>query len=171
MKYFNGFSLANENRLFTEYLSNGSRTVVGFSYGAQKAFEYAYSTPNFVDRLILLSPAFFQMEKQSFVRTQLRYFESDHKAYIDTFLQNVAYPSSFDLSEYKQTGTKEDLEALLTYVWDTDKIDDLKSRGTTIEVFLGMKDKIINAENAETFFTQCTTTYSIKNVGHILREA
>lgn len=171
MKYFNGFSLINEKKLFTEYLSGGSRTVVGFSYGAQKAFEYAYAAHNFVDRLILLSPAFFQMEKQSFIRTQLRYFESDNAAYIDTFLQNAAYPSSFDLSSFQNTGTKEELEALLTYVWDARKIDQLKSRGTTIEVFLGMEDKIINAKNAQTFFTPSTTTYSMKNVGHILKEA
>ncbi|MEA1880664.1 MAG: pimelyl-ACP methyl ester esterase BioV [Campylobacterota bacterium] len=170
MKYFNGFSLLDEEELFSEYLSDGSRTVVGFSYGAQKAFEYAHTTSNYVDRLILLSPAFFQMEKKSFARTQLRYFESDKKAYIDTFLQNASYPSSFELSIYKQMATKEDLEALLTYVWDAEKIDHLKLRGTTIEVFLGMEDKIIDAKMAESFFSKCTTTYSIKGVGHILRE-
>ena len=60
MLYFNGFSLQNEEEHFKAYLSDNDLTIAGFSYGAQKAFEYAYHSKERIDRLILLSPAFFQ---------------------------------------------------------------------------------------------------------------
>ena len=62
-KYFNGFSLQNEEELFSEYLLQSELCVAGFSYGAQKAFEYVYKSKERIDRLILLSPAFFQTQK------------------------------------------------------------------------------------------------------------
>ena len=71
MIYFNGFSLSDEVNLFTEYIDEGENCVCGFSFGAQKAFEYVYTSNERIDRLILLSPAFFQTQKDSFVRTQL----------------------------------------------------------------------------------------------------
>lgn len=85
MKYFNGFSLQNEEKLFQSYVTEDDYSVVGFSYGAQQAFEYAYHSTQRINRLILLSPAFFQTEKPSFVRTQLRYFEADRDAYVKNF--------------------------------------------------------------------------------------
>ena len=97
MHYFNGFSLQNEENYFKEYLNKSELCVAGFSYGAQKAFEYVYKSKERVDRLILLSPAFFQTQKPSFVRTQLRYFEAGQEAYVKQFCQNVASPSSVDL--------------------------------------------------------------------------
>ncbi len=168
VKYFNGFSLKGEDEHFSDYLTEGELTVAGFSQGAQEAFEYVYNSTQRIDRLILLSPAFFQTKKTSFIRTQLRYFEADKDAYIQQFLKNVAYPSTSDLSPYVSPGTKEALEALLTYVWDKDKIKTLIDRGTVIEVFLGEKDKIIDADAALEFFSSMTTTYHIKDVGHIL---
>ncbi len=168
-KYFNGFSLQKEEELFSEYLIQSDLTVAGFSYGAQKAFEYVYESKERIDRLILLSPAFFQTEKPSFVRTQLRYFEAGQKAYVKQFLVNVTFPSKTDLSAYLKVGKKEELDALLTYVWDDKKIQEVIDRGTTIEVFLGKDDKIIDAEAAFDFFAPLTTTYFIKGVGHLLK--
>ena len=168
MKYFNGFSLHNEEKLFDNYLTKGDYTVAGFSYGAQQAFEYAYDSKERIDRLILLSPAFFQTQKPSFIRTQLRYFESGQEAYVKQFLSNVTYPSEIDLSEYLKVGTKKELEALLSYTWDEDKLQALYDRGTTIEIFLGKDDKVIDAESALSFFSPFTTSYLIKDAGHIL---
>lgn len=167
-KYFNGFSLQNEEELFSEYLIQSELCVAGFSYGAQKAFEYVYKSKERIDRLILLSPAFFQTQKPSFIRTQLRYFEAGQEAYVKQFLSNVAYPSNIDLSEYLNVGTKEELESLLTYAWDENKLQELRDRGTTIEVFLGEKDKIIESEITFGFFSPIVTTYLIKDAGHIL---
>lgn len=169
MLYFNGFSLQGEEELFTEYLIDSELCVSGFSFGAQKAFEYACHHTQRVDRLILFSPAFFQTEKKSFVRTQLRYFEAGEEAYVEQFLKNISSPSKTDLSSYLNTGTKEDLERLLTYIWDENKIKELLERGTVIEVFLGENDKIINVQEALDFFTPLTTTYYLKGAGHCLR--
>jgi len=170
MKYFNGFSLQNEEKIFAEYLTKGDYTVAGFSYGAQQAFEYAYTSKKRTEKLILLSPAFFQTQTPSFLRTQLRYFEAGQEAYVKQFLSNVAYPSDINLSEYLNIGRKEELEALLTYTWDEDKLQELSDRGTTIEVFLGEEDKILNAQEAITFFKKGCTLYSIKKSGHLLLE-
>jgi len=168
MKYFNGFSLQNEKELFAPYLMQSDYCVAGFSYGAQQAFEHVYHSKERIDRLILLSPAFFQTQKPSFTRTQLRYFEAGNEAYVKQFLTNVTNPSSLDLTNYLKVGTKEELENLLTYQWDTKKIQEILDRGTSIEVFLGNKDKIINAQETFNFFSPLATTYFIKNVGHLL---
>lgn len=168
MIYFSGFSLTHEEGLFSEYTANGALCVSGFSYGAQKAFEYVYASKKRVDRLVLLSPAFFQNQKPSFVRTQLRYFTSGKEAYVKQFLENVSYPSSKDLTEYLCVGTKEELEALLTYTWDQQKLQELVSRGVSIEVFLGAEDKIIDTKEALGFFYDLTTTYYLKDAGHLL---
>ncbi len=168
MKYFNGFSLEGEEVLFSKYFPQSELCVVGFSFGAQKAFEDVYHSRERIDRLILLSPAFFQTQKPSFIRTQLRYFEAGQEAYVKQFLTNVTYPSSLDLSYYLKVGTKEELESLLTYTWDQKKIQEILDRGTKIEVFLGIDDKIIDAKAAFDLFSILTTTYFIKEVGHSL---
>jgi len=169
MKYFNGFSLQNEEELFAPYLVNSDYCVAGFSYGAQQAFEYVYHAKERIDRLILLSPAFFQTQKPSFIRTQLRYFEAGKEAYVKEFLANVTYPSSLDLSNYLKVGTKEELEGLLTYTWDNKKIQEMLDRGITIEVFIGEDDKIIDSQEALNFFKSSCMTYILKKSGHLLR--
>ena len=168
MRYFNGFALQNEEHFFKEYLVEGDFTVAGFSYGAQKAFEYAYASHERVDRLILLSPAFFQNQKSSFIRTQLRYFKSDQEAYTQQFLKNVSFPSLLTLDDNLANGTYEELEELLSYVWDRDKILELQQRGVEIEVFLGGRDKIVLTQKSLEFFSDVTTTYLFKGCGHFL---
>jgi len=169
MIYFNGFSLKNEEVLFKDYLVVSEYVVAGFSYGAIRAFEYAYSSKNRLDRLILLSPAFFQNNKKSFIRTQLRYFKMDNNHYTKEFLKNVSYPSNIDLEEYLEVGTIDELEALLSYIWDKDKILELIDRGVTIEVFIGEEDKIVDSKKSFEFFSNITTTYLLKNRGHLLK--
>jgi pimeloyl-ACP methyl ester carboxylesterase len=170
MRFYSGFSLQHEEELFENYLLKSDYTVAGFSYGAQKAFEYAYQSKERIERLILLSPAFFQTKKQSFIRTQLRYFDSGKETYVEQFLKNVAFPCDVSLTNYLSVGTKEELEALLTYVWDKEKIQTLLDRGVTIEVFLGAEDKIIDIQEAISFFSSDCTTYTFKNTGHLLAE-
>ncbi len=168
IKYFNGFSLKDEEALFEDIITDSDYTVVGFSHGAQKAFEYAYTCTSRIDKLILLSPAFFQTQKKSFIRAQLRYFETDKEAYVAQFLENTVYASNFNLDAYLTVGRKEELEALLTYIWDIEKIEQLKNRGTVIEVFLGDNDKIINSKEAFDFFTPLAITYFFRDKGHLL---
>jgi len=168
MRYFNGFSLHDEEQLFKEILLDTKTTVAGFSYGAQQAVAYALQSSRRIDRLILISPAFFQNQKESFIRAQLHYFESEQGAYIQTFLRNVAYPSTRDLTPYLHAGTKEDLEALLNYRWKAEDLHALQQKGINIEVFLGEEDHIIDTEAAYDFFSKLTTTYLIKKAGHLL---
>ncbi|RUM75443.1 MAG: alpha/beta hydrolase [Sulfurovum sp.] len=168
MRYFNGFALQNEEHFFKEYIVKSDFTVAGFSYGAQKAFEYAYASCERIDRLILLSPAFFQNQKSSFIRTQLRYFKADQDAYTQQFLKNISFPSAVSLDEHLKGGTYEELEDLLGYVWDRDKMLALQERGVEIEVFLGGRDKIVLTEKSLEFFSDVTTTYFFKELGHLL---
>ena len=169
MRYFNGFSLHSEEHYFHDYLIESQFCVAGFSYGAQKAFEYVYHSKERIDRLFLFSPAFFQTKKQSFIRTQLRYFEAGQEEYVDQFLKNTAFPAKINLNKYLKIGSKEELEALLIYEWDKDKIKEVQKRGTVIEVFLGEKDKIIDAQETLDFFTPLVTSYCIKSAGHLLK--
>ncbi len=167
MHYFNGFLFANEEELFAHCIPKGDRVVAGFSYGAIKAFEYAYSSTKKIDRLILLSPAFFEDKNESYIQKQLNYF--DTPSYKESFFANVAYPSKIELSHYYYPHTKEDLEILLRHKWDKCKIEELIDRGVILEVFLGGKDRIINAQKANEFFSQMAITYLIKEAGHILQ--
>lgn len=169
MKYFNGFSLQHEECFFKAYLLENDYTVAGFSYGAQKAFEYVYESTERVDRLILISPAFFQNAKKSFIRAQLQYFQRDNEGYMKQFLESVASPSNIALSDYFYPGDYEALLALLGYTWDALKVREVLKRGTVIEVFLGEQDKIIDASAALDFFKEICPTYFVKNVGHILQ--
>ncbi len=168
MRYFNGFSLCNEEKFFKEQLIKSEYSVAGFSYGAQKAFEYVYNTTERVDRLVLISPAFFQNHKKSFIKTQLRYFKADKEAYRKEFLKNVAYPSSIDLSSYVCDGSYEELESLLGYVWEKEKVLELLARGVTIEVFMGDKDKIVDIDKSYNFFSDLVPVYLFKGRGHLL---
>ena len=169
MIFFSGFSLQGEEVFFEDFLLSSDMCVAGFSYGAQQAFEFVYQRKERVDRLILLSPAFFQTEKTSFIRTQLHYFEAGKEAYMKQFLRNTVFPSKTDLSAYVKKGSKAELEALLRYEWDVQKIKAVLDRGTIIEVFLGLDDKIIPVKKARDFFTPLVTTYILKDTGHLLR--
>lgn len=169
MKYFNGFSLKNEEVFFKEQLIDSDYAVAGFSYGAQKAFEYVYNSKERIDRLILISPAFFQNHKKSFLKTQLRYFKADGEVYRKEFLKNVAYPSNISLNQYIIDGSYEELNDLLSYIWDEKKIKVLNERGVRIEVFMGDKDKVVAAQNSFEFFSKILAVYLFKNKGHLLK--
>ena len=169
MRYFNGFSLRGENIFFKEQLVESNYSVAGFSYGAQRAFEYVYNSTERIDRLILISPAFFQNHKESYIKRQLKAYERDSKNYCKLFLENVKYPSSISLDEYLKEGSVEELESLLSYEWSSKKIEELIVRGVIIEVFIGEKDKIVNAQKSFKFFSELVTVYFIKDVGHLLK--
>ena len=169
MRYFNGFCLENEEELFKDILIWNDYTLIGFSYGAILAFEKAYNTKTRIDRLILISPAFFQNKKESFKTIQLKAWEKDKEKYIKNFLSSCAFPSTLKLEKYLKTGTKEELKFLLNYRWERSKLQELKKRGVIIELFVGEKDKIIDTKEVMEFFDGISITYLFKNAGHILR--
>ena len=166
--YFSGFCFYEESELFDEYIIRNDFTISGFSYGAIKAFEEALNREIRVDKLQLFSPAFFQNFDDKFKRTQLMYFKKDANSYVQTFLDNVIYPSNKDISKYFKLGTIEELEELLTYVWYEEKLQKLVDRGTIVEVYLGADDKIIDSLKVKDFFQKFATIYYIKEKGHLL---
>ena len=167
MKFFSGFSFSNESELFKEWIVESDFTVVGFSYGAIKAFEYVLKTRERVDRLILISPAFFQNRDEKFKRLQLISFSKDYQKYLDRFRKNCS--DAIDLSKYEAKAYIEELEELLYYRWDESKFYELRDKGVVIESIFGLDDKIIDVDSAVEFFKRVSVCYCIKRAGHMLR--
>ena len=168
-KYFSGFSLENEEEIFSEYIIKNDFTVSGFSYGAIKAFEELLESNQRVDLIQLFSPAFFQTQSEKFIRMQLMFFKKDSKAYCENFLKNISQPSGFNMSKYFKEDSLEELQTLLTYKWEEEKLNKVLKKGVKIEVYLGSDDKIINSQEAANFFKEFAKVYFIKNSGHILK--
>ena len=169
MKYFSGFCLSGEEVLFETYLNHNDFTIAGFSVGAIKAFEYALTCKERIDTLQLFSPAFFQDRDAKFKKLQTLSFAKNSDTYTQNFMRNIAYPSNFDIQKYLQKGTLEELEMLLNYEWDKEKLQILHERNITIEVYLGEQDAIINALHVKDFFVPFANVYYFKRVGHILK--
>ena len=172
MIFFSGFSLQNEERLFFDYLKDvkdNPYIVVGFSYGAIKASEFTSNSDKRIDRLILISPAWFCNKSEAFIKTQLLYYKKNRDRYIKIFLKNIAYPSNLDLSRYVTYSTLSDLKKLLNYSWPNELFEICKKRKIAIETYLGGKDKIIDAYKAHEFFRQYSQSYLFKDAGHILK--
>jgi len=160
MKYFSGFCLKNEKELFKEYLEDGEFVVAGFSYGAQKALDYVLTAKNRVDKLQLLSPAFFDYPKK-IVDLNIKSFKKDKDRYIKSFLKKAGLYEK----EYISKCNEKELISLFTFDWK--KIKEVKN--IKIEVFLGEFDKIINLKKAREFFVFYGDVYLIKKANHFLR--
>lgn len=168
MRYFSGFCLEGEAEIFENYLINNDFCVAGFSYGATQAFEFALTCKERIDTLQLFSPAFFQDKDAKFKKLQTLFFAKNKESYCQTFLENIAAPSSFSMQPYFKMGESKALETLLYYEWDIQKLQLLKAKNISIEVYLGEKDSIINASTCKDFFMPFASVYFFKNLGHIL---
>ena len=174
MHFFSGFSLQGEEALFRGYLHESSYTVAGFSKGAIDAVEFALATRMRIDRLQLISPAFFLDKDAAFKEKQLESFRKKRKLYLRQFLKNIAYPAKKDLTLYlaeegeKEKEKEKELSLLLHYPWEREKLQALSSRGITLEVYLGGRDRIIDPVAAMAYFKPFATVYFIKKGGHIL---
>ncbi|MEA1914792.1 MAG: pimelyl-ACP methyl ester esterase BioV [Campylobacterota bacterium] len=166
--YFNGFCLHDEQKLFSSFLIDNDFTVSGFSFGAQKALEYVLNTSKRVDTLQLFSPAYFNDKDEKYKRLQLIYFNKDAHSYCMNFLDNCTASSCSLLQKYFKQGSVDELEALLNYFWDKQKLQEIVDKGINIEVYLGLDDKIIDTSKAKEFFLSFATIYTQKNKGHIL---
>jgi hypothetical protein len=168
--YFNGFCLENESELFKEYIIQNDYTLSGFSYGAIKALEFALGSSAMdirIDLVQLFSPSFFNDKDEKYKRMQLMYFKKDSKTYCDNFLMNSGFEKE-QSKQYFTMGKYEELDELLNYKWDQNKLNMLITNGTKIEVYLGENDKIIDSKKALEFFVNFADVYFIKNKGHIL---
>ena len=169
MKFFSGFCLANEQELFTSYLNQSDFTAAGFSYGAIKAFEYAFTCKERIDTLQLFSPAFFGDKDAKFKKLQTLSFSKNSDFYTQNFMQNSVYPSTFDMQPFFKKGSIEELNELLHYTWNEERLHSLKERGIKIEVYVGEQDTIIDALHVKDFFVPFASVYYLKRVGHILK--
>lgn len=169
MKFFSGFSLKGDRHFFDPYLKKGEYDVAGFSYGAINAARYASDASERIDTLQLFSPAFFQSRKESFRRMQLGGYLKDPAGYRELFLANCFAPCA---TEETQEGEHdaEALRDLLYFVWEGELMERIRAKGTRIEVYLGLEDRIIDVEGAREFFLPYATVTSIKKANHFLQE-
>lgn len=169
MRFYSGFCLQNESGFFTPYLKESAYTVAGFSYGAVKAFrDVLKNKKSRVDTLQLFSPAYFGNKPERFIRLQLQGYARDAKKYRARFIEScfAPYPAEpVDVIDDDYAA----LEELLTFQWPAEQLQELTSRGVSIEVYLGEKDAVIDAEAARKYFAPYATTFYIKNANHFLQ--
>lgn len=171
MKFFSGFSLKDEEHFFDAYIDKSDFSVCGFSYGAIKAFDYTckqLEEGKRVDTLQLFSPAFFQSKDEKFKRLQVMAYRKNEEVYLEQFLNACFLP--YERQDVKRSVTVlEELEELLNYEWDLSALSALSEKGVTIEVYLGGKDQIVDAEAAKEFFLDVATVTYIKEANHFLQ--
>jgi hypothetical protein len=160
MKYFSGFCLCNEKELFSEYLEEGEFVVAGFSKGAQDALLYVLNTKERVDKLQLLSPAFFDYNEK-IIELNIKAFKENKEKYIKNFLKKAG------LEDFKYVCdcSVEELKKLFTFQWEIIK----EIKNVKIEIFLGEYDRISASKKAYEFFKQFGDVYFIKKANHFLR--
>jgi len=171
MKFYSGFSLQNEHYLFSSLINESDFTVAGFSYGAIAALQEAIAMlerNERVDRLQLLSPAFFQTKDEKFKRLQLRSYAKQKELYMKQFIESCFFPYNTKVLTYKETHIEE-LEELLAYVWEKEPFESLEAKGVKIEVYLGGLDAIIDVNGARKFFLELATVTYMKNANHFLQ--
>lgn len=169
MRFFSGFSLQGDRHFFEPYLKSSDCTVAGFSYGAIKAAHFAAESTDRIDTLQLFSPAFFQTKKESFKRLQMGSYLKDPRVYLEAFLANCFAPcptQSVEEGEHEANS----LHELLYYEWDGALMERIRAKGTRIEVYLGLEDRIIDVAGAREFFISYATVTSIKRANHFLQE-
>lgn len=171
MQFFSGFSLINESYLFKEFIDKSDYNVCGFSYGAIKALRYVneeLAKGNRVDRLQLLSPAFFQTKDAKFKKIQLISYKKNKDIYLNQFLNSCFRPYEKKIVENIETSIDE-LEELLTYEWLESELEAVAKKGVVIEVYLGGKDAIVDANDSKEFFIKHSTVTYIKEANHFLQ--
>ena len=168
MRFYSGFCLRNESGYFADWLKTGAYSVAGFSYGAIRALQHALQTPTRLDTLQLFSPAFFCNRPESFRRLQLKGYRRDGVAYRARFIENCFAPYPPGEVEVADDGEAA-LQTLLTYDWPEFELRTLHARGTAIEVYLGGRDAVIDADAAREYFTPYATVFYFKDANHFLQ--
>ncbi|RDU62438.1 pimelyl-ACP methyl ester esterase BioV [Helicobacter sp. MIT 14-3879] len=169
MRFFSGFGFENDYEIFSDILEKykGNYNIAGFSYGAQNALEFSLKNNTRINRLILLSPAFFNDIDDWFIHKQLGLFAKNSKVYMKYFLKNIGFENKF--INYLKTPDAKDLKLLLKYRFNSNSMYFLKSRGIKFDIYIGSNDKIINVNNACEFFARFGIVYLLKNANHLLK--
>ena len=170
MRFYSGFALSDDQHFFDPYLKHSDYTVAGFSYGAIKAAQYVANTNERIDTLQLFSPAFFQTKKESFRRLQMGGYIKDTQRYLDNFLTSCFAPSPVAPVSIGSNDAQT-LEELLYFEWTSELMESIRSRGTRIEVYLGLEDQVIDVEGARDFFLPYASVTTIRKGNHFLQES
>jgi len=168
MHFYSGFCLRNESDFFTPWLKRSGYTVAGFSYGAVRALRHALESDARIETLQLFSPAYFCNKSEGFKRLQLKGYRRDALQYRTRFLESCFAPLSVGDVETADDGERA-LEELLTYPWPESALRTLRERGVRIEVYLGGRDAVIDADAARAFFTSHATVFYLKRANHFLQ--
>ena len=125
-----------------------------------------------MNRILLLSPAFFNDKDLAFKDTQIKAFAKNKALYMKAFYKNIGIQKGDEiyLREVDSLDSHT-LEQCLCYEFKDADFELLKSRGVEIVAILGENDKIINAEATNAFFAQYGVVYLLKGANHLLREA
>ena len=95
-------------------------------------------------------------------------YKSDSEKYLNQFIQSCFEP--YELKKTLHVSTNEsELEELLNYEWDAQRLEKIQARGVQIEVYLGSEDRIIDVQGAKEFFLPYATTYLINGANHFLQ--
>lgn len=178
MKFFGGFGFKDEVRIFEKilrdlgYFSANPYNICGFSYGAQKAVRFALESLKSnvrVNRVLLLSPAFFNDKDSSFKDAQIRAFAKNKALYMKAFYKNIGLKKGDEiyLREIESLDSRI-LEQCLRYEFKGDDLIFLRSKGVEIVVILGQNDRIIDSLKANDFFSKFGIVYLLKNANHLL---
>lgn len=170
MRFYSGFALSEDQHFFDPYLKHSEYTVAGFSYGAIKAAQHAAESHERIDILQLFSPAFFQTKKESFRRLQMGGYFKDAERYLENFLTSCFAPSPVSPLALGENNA-ESLQELLYFEWTSELMETICSKGTRIEVYLGLEDQVIDVAGAREFFLTYATVTSIKRANHFLQES
>jgi hypothetical protein len=168
MHFYSGFCLRGESAFFAPWLNKSDYSVAGFSYGAIKALRHVLEAQTRIDTLQLFSPAYFCNKSDGFKRVQLKGYRADTSLYRSRFIEScfAPYPAT-GVDTYDEGEAA--LEELLNYKWPRESLKAVTDRGTRIEVYLGEKDAVIDAEAAKDFFRAYATLFYIKNANHFLQ--
>lgn len=179
MKFFGGFGFKDEVRIFEKilrdlgYFRANPYNICGFSYGAQKAVRFALESLKSnvrVNRVLLLSPAFFNDKDSAFKDAQIRAFAKNKALYMKAFYKNVGVCAEYRqfLREIESLDSRI-LEQCLRYEFKGDDLVFLRSKGVEIVAILGQNDRIIDSRKANDFFAQYGIVYLLKDANHLLR--
>lgn len=178
LKFFGGFGFKDEVRIFEKilrdlgYFRANPYNICGFSYGAQKAVRFALESLKSnvrVNRVLLLSPAFFNDKDFAFKDAQIRAFAKNKALYMKAFYKNIGLKKGDEIYLREIEGLDSRiLEQCLRYEFKGDDLVFLRSKGVEIVVILGQNDRIIDSLKANDFFAQYGIVYLLKNANHLL---
>ena len=177
MRFFSGFGFKDDIMLFKDlldkfgYKTQNDYSICGFSKGTQKALNFTLNAKTRINRLILLSPAFFHDKDSAFKKLQITQFNKNKKLYMNAFYKNVGIEAdSAFLREIDELDSTQ-LSECLYYEFKKESLSALQKKGVEIIVFVGEKDKIINAKATQEFFSEFGIVYFVKNANHLLKIA